>query len=141
MTALTATRIWMRQNCPLIDKKGRFNAGYLGAKPGAYALTASGESHAQDVCGADAMTVQLLFLARLPFGEALAENLSAAEFFGDLLAWLKAAERAHDYPCGIDGYEVCRLTAQNAGLVLSAEAGSACYQLQMTLQLEEVQDA
>ncbi len=141
MTVLAATRAWMRQNCPLIDKNDRFNAGYLGAKAGAYALTASGESHVQDICGATKRTVQLLFLARLPFGEALADNLCAVEFFSELAAWLEARESAHEYPQGIDGDEVCRLTAQNAGLVLSAEAGNACYQLQMTLQMEEVQDA
>lgn len=141
MTVLPAVRAWLRKNCPLIDESDRFNASYLGAKPHEYALALAGETHTQDICGCDRATVQLLFMARMPYGEALAENLSAAAFFQQLSGWLAAAERAHRYPSDIDGYTVCRLSASNAGVVLTAGAGAACYQLQLTLIMEENEDA
>lgn len=134
---LAAVRSWLREACPLIDKQDRFNASYLGARPTEYALALAGESHKQDVCGGDILTLDLVFLARLPFGEALAQNLAAADFFAALSGWLRAAERAHAYPT-LPGYAASRLTVSNAGLVLDADAASARYQLQFTLIFEEV---
>ena len=134
---LAAVRGWLREACPLIDKQGRFNASYLGARPTEYALALAGESHRQDVCGGDILTLNLVFLARLPFGEALGQNLAAADFFAALSGWLRTAERAHAYPA-LPGYAASRLTVSNAGLVLDADAASARYQLQFTLIFEEV---
>lgn len=33
MNALDATRKWLREECPLIDKTDKFNANYLGSRP------------------------------------------------------------------------------------------------------------
>ena len=134
---LAAVRGWLRTACPLIDRQDRFNASYLGARPAEYAIALAGESHKQDVCGKDILTLSLVFLARLPFGEALAQNLAAADFFAALSSWLRTAERAHLYPA-LPGYEVSCLTVSNAGLVLDADAASARYQLQFTVIFEEV---
>lgn len=137
MNILDATRSWLRANCPLIDGKNRFNAGYLGAQSIEYAVTLSGESHRQDVLGNDTATFSLLFSACLPYGAATKDNLSAADFFFNLSAWLRGAERAHDYPTGVSGYCVTRMEPSNAGMILKADANTARYQMQIQMILEE----
>ena len=42
MNALDATRKWLREECPLIDKQDRFNANYLGAETTEYTLRSAG---------------------------------------------------------------------------------------------------
>ena len=133
--ALTATRSWLR-SCPLIDKGNRFNVAYLGDKSVEYTLTTASETHKKDICGGDLVTYKLVFMARMPFGAALGVNVAAAEFFAGLSAWVREQERQHNYPA-VDGYRATQITATNAGVVISAEANSAQYQLQLQLILEE----
>lgn len=79
----------------------------------------------------------LVFVAQLPFGAALSPNLSAADFFARLSAWIRAQERLHDYP-EVSGYTVTKIQASNAGVITQADANAARYQLQIKLNLEEV---
>ena len=116
MNALDATRAWLRAHCPLIDKTDRFNANYLG-------------SHA---------TYKLTFVAQLPYGAALKGNIAAADFFANLANWLRGAERAHNYP-QIAGYEVEKIEASNAGILTSADANAARYQIQITIHTKELE--
>lgn len=71
-----------------------------------------------------------------PYGAALGVNVAAAEFFAGLSAWVREQERQHNYPA-VDGYRATQVSATNAGVVISAEANSAQYQLQLQLNLEE----
>lgn len=136
MNVLDATRAWLRENCPYIDKRDRFNANYLDAEPVAYALRIASEDHVYDVLGFDQATVHLVFVAQLPYGKEKELNLSAADFFARLSAWLRGQERAHNYP-QVSGYTVTRLTASNAGQVTQAMADMARYQLQIKIEMEE----
>lgn len=138
MNVLESTRAWLRAQCPLIDRENRFNLSHLGAQATEYTLTSAGESHKEDVCGFDIATYSLVFAARLPFGTALAPNVGAAELFAQLGAWLRAQERAHNYPADIDGYVVTRITMANAGMITQADANTARYQIQIQLTAEEV---
>ena len=79
----------------------------------------------------------LVFVAQLPFGAAIAPNLSAADFFARLSAWIRGQERLHDYP-EVSGYTVTKIQASNAGVPTQADANAARYQLQIKLNLEEV---
>lgn len=137
MNALDATRKWLRDKCPLIDKHDRFNANYLGAEATEYTLRTGGESHKTDVLGHDMAEYDLVFVAQLPFGAAIAPNLSAADFFARLSAWIRGQERLHDYP-EVSGYTVTKIQASNAGVPTQADANAARYQLQIKLNLEEV---
>lgn len=137
MNALDATRRWLREECPLIDKQDRFNANYLGAETTAYTLRSAGEDRATDVLGLDTVTYNFVFVAQLPFGKALTPNLSAADFFANLAAWIRGQERTHNYPM-VAGYAATRVEASNPGIITQAEADSARYQLQIKLTLEEV---
>lgn len=137
MNALDATRKWLREECPLIDKQDRFNANYLGAETTAYTLRSAGEDRLTDVLGLDTVTCHFVFVAQLPFGKALAPNLGAADFFANLAAWVRGQERAHNYPA-VAGYAVTRVEASNPGVITQAEADAARYQLQIKLYLEEV---
>ena len=137
MNVLDATRKWLREECPLIDRHDRFNANYLGAEGTEYALRSAGEKHREDILGFDIAEYDLTFVAQLPFGAALAPNLSAADFFANLSAWVRGQERAHNYPA-ISGYTVTQIQASNAGIVTQANANAARYQLQIKLYLEEV---
>ena len=121
----------MREECPLIDKRNRFNANYLGASGVEYTLRTSGESHRQNIVGDDIATHNLVFEAQLPFGTALAPNLAAADFFAGLSAWVRGQAAAQNYP------EVTGLTASNAGVITSATATDARYQLQLRLVMKE----
>lgn len=136
MNVLDATRKWLRDECPLIDKHDRFNANYLGATPVEYTLRMQSESHAVDVVGKDMPTYRLVFVAQLPFGERLADNLSAAEFFSQLSTWIRAQNRTHIFP-EVSGYTVTEVEASNAGVVTQAEANAARYQLQLRIKMEE----
>lgn len=136
MNALDATRKWLREECPLIDANDRFLPNYLGADTTAYTLRTAGDSHRQNIIGADLATYNLVFEAQLPFGETLAPNIAAADFFARLAAWVRGQNAAQNYP-DIAGYEVTRLTASNAGIITSATANTARYQLQLKIECQE----
>lgn len=136
MNVLDATRQWLRAECPLIDRKNRFNANYIGADATEYTLRTGGESHRQNLWGADIATYDLVFEAVLPYGTATAPNIAAADLFAGLSAWLRGAAAAHNYPA-VTGYEADSLTVSNAGLITTATAATARYQLQIKLVLKE----
>jgi len=135
MTVLESARKWIK-TCPLIDKANRFNISYLGAGSAEYTLTEASDTHRQDVCGFDLATYNLVFMANFPYGAVMAENIGAAEFFTGLSAWIRDQDRAKNYP-QVDGYEVTRVAAANAGVIIQAGADIALYQLQIKMDLEE----
>ena len=136
MNVLDATRAWLREECPLIDRINRFNANYIGAEATEYTLRSAAESHTQNILGADVADYSLTFEALLPYGTATAPNLAAADFFSALSAWVRGADRARLYP-RVPGYEVERVAASNAGLIVMANANTARYQLQIQLKMKE----
>lgn len=138
MNALDATRAWLRAQCPLIDKTDRFNANYLGSQATEYTLCTAGETHREDILGIDHAAYKLTFVAQLPYGAAIKGNIAAADFFANLANWLRGAERAHNYP-QIAGYEVERIEASNAGILTSADANAARYQIQITIHTKELE--
>ena len=137
MNVLDATRKWLRDQCPLIDKTDKFNANYLGSQATEYTLCTAGETHREDILGIDHATYKLTFVAQLPYGAAVQGNIAAADFFARLTAWLRGAERAHNYP-DLAGYEVLRIETANAGMHTGADANAARYQLQLTLYTKEL---
>ena len=137
MNVLDATRKWLRDQCPLIDKTDKFNANYLGSQDTEYTLCTAGETHREDILGIDHATYKLTFVAQLPYGAAVQGNIAAADFFARLTAWLRGAERAHNYP-DLAGYEVLRIETANAGMPTGADANAARYQLQLTLYTKEL---
>ena len=72
----------------------------------------------------------------MPYGTATAPNIAAADFFAGLSAWVRGAAAAHNCPA-VPGYEVDSLTVSNAGLITTATAATARYQLQIKLVLKE----
>ena len=72
--------------------------------------------------------------AWIPAGAA---NIDAADFFDKLASWLNVQNRIRSRPT-IDGYRVTKMTASNAGLINQADAGTARYQLQISLEMEEL---
>lgn len=67
----------------------------------------------------------------------MAANIDAADFFDRLASWLNVQNRIRNWP-EIDGYMVNKMTASNAGLINQADAGTARYQLQISLEMEEL---
>ena len=137
MNVLDATRKWLRDQCPLIDTTDKFNANDLGSQATEYTLCTAGETHREDILGIDHATYKLTFVAQLPYGAAVQGNIAAADFFARLTAWLRGAERAHNYP-DLAGYEVLRIETANAGMPTGADANAARYQLQLTLYTKEL---
>ena len=135
MSVVSSVRAWLRE-CPLIDKHNRFNASYLGSLGTEYSVSAAGVRHTCDITGLCTDEHDLVFQARLPYGVALQENLSAAELFDDLSRWIIEQERAHNYPL-LPGWSVTRITTANSGMVTQADTGTAVYQLQIKLIAEE----
>ena len=138
MNALDATRKWLREECPLIDKTDKFNANYLGSQATEYTLCTAGESHREDILGMDHATHQLTFVAQLPYGAAIKANIAAADFCANLAAWIRGANRAHNYPV-IAGYEVEGIETANAGIPTGADANAARYQIQITIHTKELE--
>lgn len=138
MNALDATRAWLRAHCPLIDKTDRFNANYLGSQATEYTLCTAGETHRENILGIDHAIYKLTFVAQLPYGAALKGNIAAADFFANLANWIRGAERAHNYP-QIAGYVVEKIEASNAGILTSADANAARYQIQITIHTKELE--
>lgn len=136
MNIIEATRAWLRES-DLIDKDNKFNAGYLGASATEYSITTAGESHKTDILGNDICTSNLVFLARMPYGKAMAANISAAEFFAELSSWIRRQNRTHNYPI-VSGYDVSEVVTSNAGMITQADANTARYQIQIKITLEEV---
>lgn len=135
MSIISSVRAWLRE-CPLIDKHNRFNTGYLGNLSTEYSVSVAGVQHSCDITGMGIDEYNLVFQARLPYGVALQENLSAAELFDELRRWIMAQERAHKYPA-LPGYECTRITTANSGMITQAGADTAVYQLQIKLIAEE----
>ena len=136
MNIIEAARSWLRSS-RLIDHENKFNAGYLGERAYEYSLTASAETHRQDILGNDLCTCSLVFMARLPYGDAIRDNLSAADFFAGLSAWILQQNRSHSYPA-VSGYAVTNVSASNAGMIMQADSNTARYQIQIQIDLEEV---
>ncbi len=136
MNIIEATRAWLRSS-DLIDKDNKFNAGYLGASATEYSIASSGESHRTDILGNDLCSCSLIFSARMPYGAAIQENISAADFFSQLSAWIRKQNRAHNYP-DVAGYDVTEIMPSNAGIIIQADANTAKYQIQIKINLEEV---
>lgn len=136
-SVLAQFRTWLRAECPLIDKNDKFNANYIGATATEYTIRTAGDRHRYDILGKDSPTYNLTFEARLPFGAAVAANIDAADFFDKLASWLNVQNRIRSRPT-IDGYRVTKMTASNAGLINQADAGTARYQLQISLEMEEL---
>ena len=136
MNIIEATRAWLRSS-DLIDKDNKFNAGYLGVSATEYSITSSGESHRTDILGNDICSCSLSFSARMPYGAAIKENISAADFFSQLSAWIRRQNRSHNYP-DVAGYEVTEIVPSNAGIIIQADANTAKYQIQIKIDLEEV---
>ena len=136
-SVLAQVRAWLRENCPLIDKTDNFNANSIGAAATEYTIRTAGDRHSYDIIGKDSPTYNLTFEARLPFGAAVAANIDAADFFDKLASWLNVQNRIRSWP-PIDGYRVTKMTASNAGLITQADAGTARYQLQISLEMEEL---
>ena len=135
MRFMESVRAWLR-TCPLIDRKNRFNVGYLGIGTD-YSLSMAGSTHKQDILGYAQDHYSLLFQARLPYGAAIEANLTAAELFEELTAWLRAQEKAHSYP-QLQGCSVTALSVANSGMILRADSNTADYQLQIQIDTEEV---
>lgn len=133
---LAQFRTWLRANCPLIDKDDKFNANYIGASATEYTIRSAGDRHRYDILGRDSPTCNLTFEARLPFGAAVAPNIAAADYFDKLANWLTVQDRIDNRP-EFDGFLCNKMTASNAGLITQADAGSARYQLQISLEMEE----
>lgn len=138
MNALDATRQWLRAKCPYIDKTNKFNANYLGSQATEYTLCTAGESHREDITGMDHATYKLTFVAQLPYGAAVRDNLAAADFFTNLAAWIRGADKARNYP-RISGYEVQHIETANAGIPTGADANAARYQIQIIIQAKELE--
>lgn len=136
-SVLAQFRTWLRAECPLIDQNDKFNANYIGAAATEYTIRTAGDRHSYDILGKDSPTYNLTFEARLPFGAAVAANIDAADFFDKLASWLNVQNRIRSRP-PIDGYRVTKMTAYNAGLITHADAGTARYQLQISLEMEEL---
>lgn len=135
MSVVSSVRSWLRE-CPLIDNQDRFNLSHLGNLSTEYSVAISGVTHTSDITDMDIATYSFVFQARLPFGVALSENLSAAELFDELTLWIREQERAHSYPA-LPGYTATRVTTANSGMITQADANTAVYQLQIQLIAEE----
>lgn len=135
MSALEATRAWLR-GCPSIDAENRFRANYLGDNATEYSVSQSSVDHRKDVLGKDTATYNMLFSARLPFSAAMAAGLEAADFFDELDQWVRQQDAAREYP-ELPGYLGTSATPSNAGLVITADANTAIYQIQIRLIFEE----
>ncbi len=135
MNIIEAARKWLR-SCPLIDQDNRFNAGYLGAKTVEYSVATGSVSHKEDILGRDRCTYSIIFSARLPFGEAIQTNISAADFFSELESWIRDQDRSGNYP-ETSGYDVTSIVTSNAGIITQADANTARYQIQIKFSLEE----
>lgn len=135
MNLLEATRQWFR-TCPLIDTNNKINLQYLSGDPVSYSLTKTGETTSKDVCGYYHHTYNLALYVRLPWGAELLPNQSAAELFTELDDWVRKQDRDGVYPI-VDGETVDRIATANAGMIISADAKTAQYQIQITISTEE----
>ena len=135
-SVLDATRKWLREQCPLIDKNNKFNANYLGASGTEYALTTAGDAHAYDICGYETAAYNFVFSARVPYGTAVKQNLAAAEVFEELGRWIRTQNRKRNYP-EVSPLRVTSITMANSGMITQADANTANDQIQIKMTLEE----
>lgn len=136
MNIVEATRAWLR-NSDLISSDNKFNAGYLGAESTEYSIAVTGETHRENILGNDICSYSLIFAARMSYGPSIRENISAADFFSELSAWIRRQNQSRNYPV-VDGYEVTQVSVSNSGIIIQADANTAKYQIQIKINLQEV---
>lgn len=124
--------------CPLL-KDGKIGIDWLGDEPVEYVIeTIPAEPVVKRY--ADGGTLRqyvFVFASRESYGADVLDNLSNCGFYEEFSRWLKAKDRAGEYPA-LDGNRLATaITANTCGYLFDATANTGRYQIQCVLQYQE----
>lgn len=133
---LNAMRAWLKEGAVqagILDLSVPFGAEFTRAGT-SYGIGMGPSTHTTDVLGNDIAVYQFVFTARLPYGPDPAQNLRSSALMSALCDWINAQNRQYSFP-QIPGYDCSRVHAENP-LMVSVDAASAVYQLQIRVEAE-----
>lgn len=133
-------RDWFLQ-CELVNQILSFNVDYLGADPIECAVYSSPSmlNYVEDIMGniryAKRQSKNFTFATKFPFGDDAFSNMSNLNFFENVQAWMYEQNKQKNFP-QIEEGEVVSIMPVNTAYLTTAEATSAIYQLDCTIQYE-----
>lgn len=128
-------RLWLR-DCPAINKQKRFGVDYLGDKPTEYSVMSipsvlrTKENIWGETTPLDEQEQSFFFVAQLPYGQDIAQNIANLELFQDVLSWICEQNEAGNFPAW-DGGRIKSIVPSLTTDVYRASASAAAYRTQI----------
>lgn len=128
-------RTWLRA-CPAIAQARYFGADFIGEKATEYAIMSvpSVLRYRENIIGQRVLTPSqeqnFIFVARVPYGDNVQQNLDNLGFFQDVANWIRVQNRNGNFP-EWDGGTVTAVECTNTGAPVQTGTDAARYQFQV----------
>lgn len=122
------------KTCPLL-KKGKINVNYLGEQPVAYTIeqVPSDPMIKRYSDGASQRQCLFVFASREYYDNDVLGNMDMAKFYEELAEWVEGQSEAGVLPVLGEGYQSLDMRTNTSGYLMSADAQTARFQIQMRL--------
>ena len=126
---------WLR-TCPQIERACYFGADYIGENATQYGLMATPSTlrYFENILGEKELRQEqeqnFVFVARVPYGSDVQQNLDNSAFFQDVQRWIRRQNDLHNFPdwdCGV----VTSIECMNTGAPAQTGPDAALYQFQL----------
>lgn len=130
-------RAWFR-GCPLLASGVRFNADYVAGKAAEYAIYSvpSALKYHENILGDevpdDNQTQNFIFVAELPYGADVQQNLANLGFMQAVADWILRQNMERAFPAW-DGGRVKSVLPTLTGAPVQVSANTAKYQIQLKI--------
>ena len=126
-------RTWLR-SCPTIASSKYFGADYIGEKSTEYSIFSvpSTLKYRENILGKKVLREKqeqdFIFVARVPYGRDVKQNLDNLAFFQDVAAWIQEQNKIENFP-EWDGGIVSGIEVSNTGAPIMTDSAAARYQI------------
>lgn len=128
-------RLWFRE-CPVINKKKKFNVDYLSESPTEYAINAVPSSlrYTENIWGErlldDIQEQNFVFASKEVYGADIRQNIQNLGFYQDITTWIIDRNNAGDFP-GWDSGKVISIVPTLTAAPIRVGSSAAMYQIQI----------
>lgn len=129
-------RVWLRENCPAIEKKVRFGVNFLKGQGKEYGIITipsqlrTRENILGEEVPLDEQTQSFFFAAWLPYTQDISQHNANLAFFQTVIGWLWERNAAHDFP-EWDGGRIKSIVPTLTADIARATASEAEYRIQI----------
>lgn len=131
---IESIRTWLR-DCPLIDKKDRFNVNFLDADPICYTVeeTPTSPIIKRYLDGSTVREKAFAVASRDEYGGDVLINIANSGFWEQFSDWVEQQNKSKNYPQMAEGQKPMTIEITTTHYLYEASATTARYQLQMKL--------